>query len=87
MPAQAGEHGPHGAAARRAVRGISFEEAEEESPVKVTLANFHGIEVNDFACCVARTALWIAEKQADINTAKVVKRVYDELPLRDTGPS
>lgn len=64
---------------------ISFEEAEEESPVKVTLANFHGIEVNDFACCVARTALWIAEKQADINTAKVVKRVYDELPIKEYG--
>lgn len=64
---------------------ISFEEAEEESPVKVTLANFHGIEVNDFACCVARTALWIAEKQADINTAKVVRRVYDELPLKEYG--
>lgn len=64
---------------------ISFEEAEGESLVKVTLANFHGIEVNDFACCVARTALWIAEKQADINTAKVVKRVYDELPLKEYG--
>lgn len=59
------------------------EEGTGESPVKVTLANFHGIEVNDFACCVARTALWIAEKQADINTAKVVQRVYDELPLRE----
>lgn len=64
---------------------ISFEEAEGESLVKVTLANFHGIEVNDFACCVARTALWIAEKQADINTAKVVRRVYDELPLKEYG--
>lgn len=64
---------------------ISFEEAEGESPVKVTLANFHGIEINDFACCVARTALWIAEKQADINTAKVVRRVYDELPLKEYG--
>ena len=53
--------------------------------VKVSLANFHGIEVNDFACCVARTALWIAEKQADISTAKVVKRVYDELPLKEYG--
>ena len=38
-----------------------FEELDN-SPVKVTLANFHGIEINDFACCVARTALWIAEK-------------------------
>ncbi len=56
-----------------------------ESPVKVTLANFHGIEINDFACCVARTALWIAEKQADMDTAKVVRRVYDELPLTDYG--
>lgn len=64
---------------------ISFEEVEQDSPVKVTLANFHGIEVNDFACCVARTALWIAEKQADINTVKVVQRVYDELPLKEYG--
>lgn len=66
--------------------GIDFaEEGTGEDPVKVTLANFHGIEVNDFDCCVARTALWIAEKQADINTAKVVKRVYDELPLKEYG--
>ena len=62
---------------------LAFEEVEGESPVKVTLANFHGIEINDFACCVARTALWIAEKQADINTSKVVQRVYDELPLKE----
>ena len=60
-------------------------EGVDESPVKVTLANFHGIEINDFACCVARTALWIAEKQADMDTAKVVRRVYDELPLTDYG--
>ena len=66
--------------------GIDFaEEGTGEDPVKVTLSNFHGIEINDFACCVARTALWIAEKQADINTAKVTKRVYDELPLKEYG--
>ena len=63
---------------------FAFEEIEE-SPVRVSLANFHGIEINDFACCVARTALWIAEKQADADTAKIVQRVYDELPLRDYG--
>ena len=62
---------------------LAFEDVEDASPVKVTLAHFHGIEINDFACCVARTALWIAEKQADINTAKVVQRVYDELPLKE----
>ncbi len=64
--------------------GIDFVDADAgESLVKVTLANFHGIEINDFACCVARTALWIAEKQADINTEKVVKRAYNPLPLRE----
>lgn len=62
--------------------GLDFgDDGTGESPVKVTLANFHGIEINDFACCVARTALWIAEKQADINTEKVIRRVYDPLPL------
>lgn len=61
---------------------MSFEDAGERD-VLVSLKNFHGIELEDFACCVARTALWIAEKQADIDTAKVTKRVYQELPLRD----
>lgn len=64
----------------------SFEGLEcEDDKVLVSLANFHGIEVEDFACCVARTALWIAEKQADADTAKVTRRVYQELPLRDYG--
>ena len=64
----------------------SFEGLEsEDDKVLVSLANFHGIEIEDFACCVARTALWIAEKQADVDTAKVTQRVYQELPLRDYG--
>ena len=61
---------------------MSFEESGDRD-VLVSLKNFHGIELEDFACCVARTALWIAEKQADIDTAKVTRRVYQELPLRD----
>lgn len=59
-----------------------FEDVED-SPVKVTLDHFHGIEINDYACCVARTALWIAEKQADADTRSIVLRLYDELPLTD----
>lgn len=51
------------------------------SEVLVSLRNFHGIELEDFACCVARTALWIAEKQADARTAAIVQRSYDPLPL------
>lgn len=54
-----------------------------DQEVLVSLKHFHGIELEDFACCVARTALWIAEKQADADTAKVTKRVYQELPLTD----
>ena len=66
---------------------ISFEDMEgdgsRDSEVLVSLRNFHGIEIEDFACCVARTALWIAEKQADTETTKVTRRVYQELPLTD----
>lgn len=66
---------------------MTFEEADdtagEDSEVLVSLRNFHGIEIEDFACCVARTALWIAEKQADADCAKVTRRVYQELPLND----
>lgn len=61
---------------------LSYEETGEKD-VLVTLANYRGIELEDFACCVARTALWIAEKQADADTAKVTRRVYQELPLTD----
>lgn len=61
---------------------FSFEDSGDRD-VLVNLKNFHGIELEDFACCVARTALWIAEKQADADTAKVTQRVYQELPLRD----
>ena len=34
-----------------------------ENPVKVRISQFYGIEINDFAVTVAKTALWIAESQ------------------------
>ena len=33
------------------------------SPIKVSIQQFYGIEINDFAATVAKTALWIAESQ------------------------
>ena len=33
------------------------------NPIKVSISQFYGIEINDFAVTVARTALWIAENQ------------------------
>ena len=32
-------------------------------PIKVSISQFYGIEINDFAVTVAKTALWIAESQ------------------------
>ena len=37
---------------------------DNESPIKVNIGQFYGIEIDDFAVSVARTALWIAEAQA-----------------------
>jgi len=54
-----------------------------ESPIRVSLNQFHGIEINDFACAVAETALWIAELQANQETEMIVVRSIEDLPFRD----
>lgn len=33
------------------------------NPIRVSIQQFYGIEINDFAVTVAKTALWIAESQ------------------------
>ena len=45
--------------------------------VKVSIAQFHGIEINDFAVAVAKTALWIAEAQMLQETAQILHREPD----------
>ncbi|MCD8299147.1 MAG: hypothetical protein LUD39_05260 [Opitutae bacterium] len=52
------------------------------SPIKVTLDQFYGIEINDFAVTVAKTALWIAESQMLAETEDVVGRTISFLPLK-----
>ena len=42
---------------------ISYSPPKNESLIKVSISQFYGIEINDFAVSVARTALWIAESQ------------------------
>ena len=49
----------------------------------VSIAQFHGIEINDFAVSVAKTALWIAEAQMLRETAEILHREPDYLPLKD----
>ena len=51
-------------------------------PIKVSIEQFCGIEINDFAVTVARTALWIAESQMMEETAKIVHLELDFLPLK-----
>ena len=51
--------------------------------IKVSIAQFFGIEINDFAARVARIALWIAEAQMRRETAEILHREPDYLPLKD----
>ena len=52
------------------------------NPIKVSIGQFYGIEINDFAVTVAKTALWIAESQMMKETEDVVHMSLDFLPLR-----
>lgn len=52
------------------------------SPIRVSIGQFYGIEINDFAVAVARTALWIAEVQMKQETETIVGRDLDYLPLK-----
>ena len=55
---------------------------EETNPVKVSIHQFYGIEINDFAADVATTALWIAESQMLKETSTIVDFDLDMLPLK-----
>lgn len=45
---------------------------EAFDPIKVSIQQFYGIEINDFAVSVARTALWIEEAQMFYKTQMIV---------------
>lgn len=50
--------------------------------IKVSIGQFYGIEINDFAVTVAKTALWIAESQMMKETEEILNRNLDFLPLK-----
>lgn len=52
------------------------------SIIKVKINQFHGIEINDFAVTVAKTALWIAESQMMKKTEEIMAINLDFLPLK-----
>ena len=49
--------------------------------VRVHIQQFYGIEINDFACVVAKTALWIAECQMLQETNSITNSASSFLPL------
>ena len=55
---------------------------EAINPIKVSISQFYGIEINDFAVTVAKTALWIAESQMMKETEDIVHMTLDFLPLK-----
>ena len=53
------------------------------NPVKVSINQFYGIEINDFAVTVATTALWISESQMLAETERIIQQDIDYLPLKN----
>lgn len=52
------------------------------NPIQVSLGQLYGIEINDFAVTVAKTALWIAESQMMKETEEIVLMHLEFLPLK-----
>lgn len=50
--------------------------------IEVSIGQFYGIEINDFAVTVAKTALWIAESQMMKETENIIHINLDFLPLK-----
>ena len=67
---------------RERYHGQAFLGFEEVNPVKVSIQQFYGIEIDDFAVTVATTALWISEAQMLRETEKIIRRDIDFLPLK-----
>ncbi len=55
---------------------------DQEDIIKVSIGQFYGIEINDFAVTVAKTALWIAESQMMKETEDIIHMSLDFLPLK-----
>jgi len=54
----------------------------EMDPIQVSIDQFYGIEINEFAVEVAKTALWIAELQMLDQTREILSMWIDPLPLK-----
>ena len=60
----------------------SLDVGQAKDVIKVSIQQFYGIEINDFAVSVAKTALWIAESQMLEETKDIFYADWDFLPLK-----
>jgi len=65
-----------------AIRAFGGVALNPEWLIKVHINQFYGIEINDFAVTVAKTALWIAESQAMKETEEIIGMKMNFLPLK-----
>ncbi|MBR1858679.1 MAG: class I SAM-dependent DNA methyltransferase [Selenomonadaceae bacterium] len=67
------------------IMGAEIKLGDLDNPIKVSINQFYGIEINDFAVAVAKTALWIAESQMMTETSEIVHKDLDFLPLKTSA--
>ena len=58
---------------------------DTDSLIQVSISQFYGIEINDFAVSVAKTALWIAEEQMMEATQEIIMAPFNFLPLKSNS--
>lgn len=64
---------------------IGMDLGGDESQIMVNINQLYGIEINDFAVSVAKTALWIAESQAMEETQDILFKPFEFLPLKSVN--
>ena len=66
-------------------RGQGQFDLEDRKLVHVSINQFYGIEINDFAVTVAQTAMWIAECKMMEDTNRILSKNFTPLPLTDSA--
>ena len=64
---------------------IGMDLGGDDSQIMVNIDQLYGIEINDFAVSVAKTALWIAESQAMEETQDILFKPFEFLPLKSVN--
>ncbi|MGN0077492.1 MAG: DNA methyltransferase, partial [Coriobacteriales bacterium] len=64
---------------------IGMDLGDGDGQIMVNINQLYGIEINDFAVSVAKTALWIAESQAMEETQDILFKPFEFLPLKSVN--